>query len=169
MKKSKLICALLAAALALVLAVACTPAPDPEPEVTPADFADTSVTVSYGDDYDFSSMLNVKGSDGETYRAAAKVTTTAGEAVAVVSGSFRADDLGGYKVVLTVDMGKTYTRTITVNVTRYTIELSGYNESGYPRGEVAVPTATVRDKDGAIRICFKCFPKTFSYIGCWFW
>ncbi len=150
MKKSKLICALLAALLALVLAVACTPAPDPEPapEITPVDFADTSVTVSYGDDYDFSSMLNVKGSDGETYRATAKVTTTAGEAVSVVSGSFRADDLGGYKVVLTVDTGKTYTRTITVNVTRYTIELSGYNENGYPRGEVAVPTATVRDKDG---------------------
>ena len=148
MKRSKLICALLAAALALVLAVACTPAPEPEAEVTPVDFADASVTVEYGDDYDFSSLLNVKGSDGETYRATAKVTTTAGETVTVVNGSFRADNLGGYKVTLTVDTGKTYTRTITVNVTRYTIELSGYNENGYPRGEVAVPTATVRDKDG---------------------
>ena len=148
MKRSKLICALLAAALALVMAVACTPAPEPEAEITPVDFADASVTVEYGDDYDFSALLNVKGSDGETYRATAKVTTTAGEAVTVVNGSFRADDLGGYKVMLTVDTGKTYTRTITVNVTRYTIELSGYNENGYPRGEVAVPTATIRDKDG---------------------
>ena len=148
MKKVKLICAFLAATLALALTVACTPAPEPAKEVAPVDFADATVTVVYGDDYDFSSMLNVKGSDGETYRATAKVTTTAGESVPVVDGSFRATDLDGYKVVLTVDTGKTYTRTITVNVTRYTIELENYNESGYPRGEVAIPAATVRDKDG---------------------
>ena len=148
MKKVKLICAFLAATLALALTVACTPAPEPAEEVVPVDFADATVTVVYGDDYDFSSMLNVKGSDGETYRATAKVTTTAGESVPVVNGSFRATDLDGYKVVLAVDTGKTYTRTITVNVTRYTIELENYNESGYPRGEVAIPAATVRDKDG---------------------
>lgn len=78
MKKVKLICAFLAATLALALTVACTPAPEPAKEVAPVDFADATVTVVYGDDYDFSSMLNVKGSDGETYRATAKVTTTAG-------------------------------------------------------------------------------------------
>ena len=151
MKKVKLICAFLATVLALAVFAACADKPqdDPAAAITPVDFADSAVTVSYGDDYSFSSALNVKGSDGETYRASVKVTTTGGEAVAVVDGSFRADDLGGYKIVFTVEIdGKTYTRTVTVNVTRYAIELEGYNESGYPRGEVAVPTASVVDKDG---------------------
>ena len=149
MKKVKLICAFLAAVLALAVFAACADKPQDDPAITPVDFADSAVTVSYGDDYAFSSALNVKGSDGETYRASVKVTTTGGEAVAVVDGSFRADDLGGYKIVFTVEIdGKTYTRTVTVNVTRYAIELEGYNESGYPRGEVAVPTASVVDKDG---------------------
>ena len=151
MKKVKLICAFLATVLALAVFAACADKPqdDTATAITPVDFADSAVTVSYGDDYSFSSALNVKGSDGETYRASVKVTTTGGEAVAVVDGSFRADDLGGYKIVFTVEIdGKTYTRTVTVNVTRYGIELEGYNESGYPRGEVAVPTASVVDKDG---------------------
>ena len=80
MKKVKLICAFLATVLALAVFAACADKPqdDPATPITPVDFADSAVTVSYGDDYSFSSALNVKGSDGETYRASVKVTNDDG-------------------------------------------------------------------------------------------
>ena len=65
MKKVKLICAFLAAVLALAVFAACADKPqdDPGTAITPVDFADSAVTVSSGDDYSFSSALNVKGSE----------------------------------------------------------------------------------------------------------
>ena len=145
--KRKLLLAMLAVAIAACLGIACKGDPVTPPPVTPVDFADATVTASYGDDFSFASMLNVKGSDEETYRATAVVTKTDGTAVSVVDGGFRVNDTAGYKIVFTVDMGQTYTRTLTVNVVRFTLELTGYQES-YPRGSVTLPTAAVKDKDG---------------------
>lgn len=94
----------------------------------------------------------VYDTENNSYREAATVKTTAGEAVIVVAGEFIAEDLGGYVITYSVKItdSDTRTRTVTVKVAdngKPIISIANAN-TGYVGKKYTLPAVKVNDMSG---------------------